>query len=416
MSFKSFPDKLLPTFTIFVLALALSACTNANLECQDEIGCVDLEPNEPIHLVYLLATSGDAAFLGVDTKRAVEIAIEDREFLLDHPLILTGENSGCSGERGRTAAEKIVADSATIVGVIGTSCSDAARAAIPLISDAGLVMISPSNTDPDLTDAETSNGEGWQASYFRTAHNNLRQAQIAAQYSSAEMGANTAAVIHDGSDYSVALQQAFVSSFRQWGGVVTLSTRAANSAELVEALDEVAAVSPDVLYLPLFEPEANFVTNRLSEIAGLERVGLIGSDSLFVKSFVESSGTAVEGMYLVGPAVKESAAHDVFLDKWRARFGSSPPGAFHAHAYDATNLLLNAIEKVAQVADNDSLLIGRKALRDAIAATTNFDGLTGQLTCNQSGDCASRQALGIYQVTEAEIAEGHWPPPLVWQP
>jgi branched-chain amino acid transport system substrate-binding protein len=182
MLFKGSPNKLRPAFTIFVLAFALFACTNANLECQDEIGCIDLGPNEPIHLVYLLATSGDAAFLGVDAKGAIEIAIEDREFLLDHPIILTGEDSGCSGEQGRTAAEKIVADSATIVGVIGTSCSDAARAAIPLISDAGLVMISPSNTDPGLTDGETTNGERWPASYFRATQNSTDRARSASQY------------------------------------------------------------------------------------------------------------------------------------------------------------------------------------------------------------------------------------------
>jgi branched-chain amino acid transport system substrate-binding protein len=70
------------------------------------------------------------------------------------------------------------------------------------------------------------------------------------------------------------------------------------------------------------------------------------------------------------------------------KYGSEPLSVFHAHAFDATNMILNAIEKVAQQGDDGTLLIGRKALRDALFATANYQGITGTLTCNEFGDCA----------------------------
>jgi branched-chain amino acid transport system substrate-binding protein len=120
-------------------------------------------------------------------------------------------------------------------------------------------------------------------------------------------------------------------------------------------------------------------------------------------------------MYLTGPYV----AGDVYaelLAKWEAKFGGTPPSGFHAHAYDATNMLLDSIEQVAQVGDDGSILIGRQALRDALSSISGFSGVTGALTCGPTGDCATGEALGVYQVSMAEIADGNWPPPVVWTP
>jgi branched-chain amino acid transport system substrate-binding protein len=95
---------------------------------------------------------------------------------------------------------------------------------------------------------------------------------------------------------------------------------------------------------------------------------------------------------------------------------SGTPSGFHAFAYDGTNIMLDAIESVAQVGSDGTVLIGRQALRDAMAATANFNGLSGNLTCNEYGDCATGEALGIFQITSAEINDGKWPPDVVWTP
>jgi branched-chain amino acid transport system substrate-binding protein len=120
-------------------------------------------------------------------------------------------------------------------------------------------------------------------------------------------------------------------------------------------------------------------------------------------------------MYLSGPYVTGDS-YDAFLAKWEEKFGGTPPSGFHAFAYDATNILFDAIEEVAVEDSDGTLPIGRQALRDAIAATSNFDGLTGTLSCTEFGDCATGEALGIFQLTDAEISDENWPPAVVYTP
>jgi branched-chain amino acid transport system substrate-binding protein len=405
--------RLIYIFTlVFAVGLVLAACQGAPAyECTDPIGCVDVAPDEPVHIAYMLTISGGTAFLGEDSRGAVEIAIDDKGTILGHNILLTGEDSLCSAEGGQTAATKVASDP-TIVAVIGTNCSSAATAAMPTLSDAGLVMISPSNTAPALTDPEGT----WKPGYFRTAHNDKFQGRVAAEFAYNELGARTAATIHDGSPYADQLQQVFVDTFTNLGGTITFQGAVnVGDTDMRTILTTVASDSPDVLYFPIFEPEGPFIVAQSSEIAGLENTILIGADGLLVDSFPENSGANAEGMYLSGPYVT-GAAYDAFLAKWAAKFGGVPPSGFHAFAYDGTNIIFAAIEKVAVQDEDGTLHIPRQALRDAVAATSNFAGLSGNLQCGQYGDCATGEALGIFQITANEITGGNWPPPVVYTP
>jgi branched-chain amino acid transport system substrate-binding protein len=409
---------------LIVASMMLTACGGgAKFECTDAIGCVDIAPDEPVHIAYMLTISGATAFLGEDSKGAVEIAIDDRGGkLVGHDILLTGEDSLCSAEGGQTAATKLASDP-TILGVIGSNCSSAATAAMPTISTAGLVMLSPSNTAPALT----LEGETWQPGYFRICHTDLFQGSVAAEFAYNELGARTAATIHDGSPYADQLQQVFAGRFQELGGTITFQGAVnVGDTDMRTVLTSVAADSPDILYYPIFEPEGPFITAQSSEIAGLENTILMGADGLLSDSFPENAGPNVVGMYLSGPYVS-GASYDEFLAKWDAKFGGVPPSGFHAFAYDGTNILLDAIEKVAVVDDDGSVHVGRQALRDAITATTDYTGLTGKLNCadddysafgiaNAShGDCATGGALGIFEITQAEL-DGNWPPPVVYTP
>jgi branched-chain amino acid transport system substrate-binding protein len=408
---------------LMVASILLTACGGAAYECTDAIGCVDIAPDEPIHISYMLTISGATAFLGEDSKGAVEIAIDDRGGeLLGHPISLTGEDSLCSAEGGQTAATKIAADP-TILGVIGSNCSSAATAAMPTISAAGLVMLSPSNTAPALT----LEGETWQAGYFRICHTDLFQGSVAAEFAYNELGATTAATIHDGSPYADQLQQVFAGRFQELGGTVTFQGAVnVGDTDMRTVLTSVAADSPDVLYFPIFEPEGPFIVAQSSEITGLEDTILMGADGLLADSFPENSGPNVVGMYLSGPYVS-GASYDDFLAKWDAKFGGVPPSGFHAFAFDGTNILLDAIAKVAVVDDDGTLHVGRQALRDAIAGVTDYTGLTGRLDCSDDdysafgitnashGDCATGEALGIFVITQDEV-DGNWPPEAIYTP
>jgi branched-chain amino acid transport system substrate-binding protein len=302
------------------------------------------------------------------------------------------------------------------VGIIGTSCSSAAVAALPIINEAGLVMISGANTSPRLT-TENADAEGVHLpAYFRTAHNDLFQGALAAQFAINVLGAETLATVHDGSAYANSLQQVMAENFDELGGEV-LFQGAVNvgDTDMSAILTEIAANPPDVLYMPIFEPEINFIVDQAKSTPGLEDTILFGADAAFVDGFVERTGEAALGMYLSSPLVT-GERYDALLETWDEVIGGIPPSGFHAHAYDATNILFAAIEAVAVVADDGSISIGRQALRDAIAATENFDGITGSLTCLEEepfvGDCATGEALAIYEITEAEM-EGNWPPPVV---
>ncbi len=394
-------------------AMVLSACAGAaTLECTDAIGCVEIAPDEPIHLAAMLTTTGATAFLGEDSLGGVEIAIDDRGGeLLGHPIELTVEDSGCSAEGGQTAATKVAADP-TIVGVVGTNCSSAATAAIGTISGAGLVMISPSNTAPALTDRDGT----WQPGYYHTAHNDLFQGRVAAEFAYNELGGRTAATIHDGSPYADQLQQVFATTFVELGGTITFQGAVnVGDTDMRTILTSVAADSPDVLYFPIFEPEGPFIVAQSSEIAGLENTTLMGADGLLVSSFPGNAGANADGMYLSGPFL-QGASYDEFLAKWDAKYGGAPPSGFHAFAYDGANIMMDAIEAVAQVGSDGTVLIGRQALREAMTATAGFNGLSGNLTCSETGDCATGEALGIFQITNDEIEGGNWPPNVVWTP
>ena len=419
---------------LVILALVLAACGSGGqqaeapgaaeapakepveeLVCNDDIGCVEIGPDEPIHIAYMLTTSGATAFLGEDSKGGIEIAIDDRGGeLLGHPIELTGEDSLCNAEGGQTAAQKVASDP-TVTGVIGTNCSSAATAALPIISNAGLVMGSPSNTAPSLT-APPEEGGVWMPGYYRTAHNDLFQGKVAADFAWNELGARKVATIHDGSPYAESLQQVFADRIKELGGEVTFQGAVnVGDTDMRPILQEIAANPPDVLYFPIFEPEGPLIVAQAAEVAGLEDTILMGADGLLVESFPENAGSNAIGMYLSGPYIT-GPKYEELLAKWEAKFGGSPPSGFHAHAYDATNILLDAIEKVAQVDAEGSILIGRQALRDAIYSTKDYPGVTGTLTCNQYGDCATGEALGIFQITEAEVNEDNWPPPVVWTP
>lgn len=404
----SAPTALVPTAD----ATPVPPPTSLPFTCTDAIGCVDIAPGAPIHIAYALEISGPVAPLGEDSKGAIEIAIDDRGGeLLGHPIELTGEDSGCNAEDGLAAGAKLAADP-TIVGIIGTNCSSAARAAMPLIFDAGLVMISPSNTNPDLTDPD--HPDHWPG-YLRTAHNDLFQGRVAAEFAYNVLKVRTAATIHDGSPYAESLQKVFANAFKELGGTVT-TQEAINvgDTDMKSVLTKIATGSPEIIYFPVFEPEGDLIAQQAKEVAGLENTILMGADGLFTDTFPEATGEAAIGMYFSGPYVS-GPAYEVFLAKWKNKFGGFPPSGFHAHAYDATNLLFAAMEKVAVVDADGTVHIGRQALRDAMYATKDFNGLTGRLTCDANGDCATGEALGVFKITEAEV-NGAWPPLVFWQP
>ncbi|MDR7394766.1 MAG: ABC transporter substrate-binding protein, partial [Armatimonadota bacterium] len=117
----------------------------------DDWGVVRVARGQPIVIAYWLVVAGPDASLGVDSRRGIEIAIDDKKTVAGHPVRLIGEDTGCNAEGGTTAATKLAANR-QIVAAIGSSCSSEAVPGAPILCKQGIVTVSPSNTAPRLTD------------------------------------------------------------------------------------------------------------------------------------------------------------------------------------------------------------------------------------------------------------------------
>jgi branched-chain amino acid transport system substrate-binding protein len=365
---------------------------------EDALGTVTIGDGEAIQIRSLNAISGDTATLGIPNQNAVQMAIADYGPIKDHEVDMgTGLDDLCSNEGGQAAAQTIVADE-QVLGVIGTSCSGAATAASPLISDAGMSMISPSNTSPALTsDLKGTAGTDYHPGYYRIAHNDLFQGQAVAEFVFNELGLTTAAAIHDGDPYTQGLAQAFSDAFEGLGGTMTGFTAVnKGDTDMSGVLTEVAAGSPEAVYFPIFPPEGNFIAQQVGGVEGLADTTLLAADGMLVENFLEIPES--EGIYFSGPSLQFGEnANDVtsvsatdFLATYEEEFGEAPTAAFWAHAYDSTILLLSAIDEVAVDNGDGTLTVGRQALRDAITAKT-FNGLTGLVACDEFGDCGAQE-------------------------
>ena len=127
-------------------------------------------------------------------------------------------------------------------------------------------------------------------------------------------------------------------------------------------------------------------------------------------------GNAAVGHYLSSPNFSAfRSGYADFLVKRAAKFGGNPLSVFHAHAYDATNMLFAALEQVVVEGPDGVLWVPKGALRDAIFATKDFPGITGTLSCTPTGDCGA-PVIAIYQVTQENVDTETMPTAPVWAP
>ncbi|MDD9956285.1 MAG: branched-chain amino acid ABC transporter substrate-binding protein [Anaerolineaceae bacterium] len=408
------------SLSIFLLLLSLFIAIGPGLAegqvCEDEIACVSIGPDEPVTIAWMLVTTGANSFFGEDSLGGIEIALEQRGgTLLGREIELIGEDSQCTPEGGQLAAQRLVAND-SVLAIIGPNCSSAAEAAIPVTSRAGYVLVTPTAVSSTLTSADRATGGTWMPGFFRTIHTNALQGRVAGCFAREILDAQTLATIHDGSTFAHDLQDAMAGAFVELGGeVVYQGAVNVGDTDMTALLTEIASFSPDILFFPIFQPEGDFLVAQAQYVAGLDNTILMGSDNLLTPGFVEATGEAALDVILFGPNLA-GEAYSNLLEKWRQRYGTEPPGGFHAHAYDTTNLLLDAIESVAQVGEDGVVLIGRQALRDAMSATRDFKGITGSLTCSATGDCATGEAIGIFRIGEPEVFDEHWPPAVIWNP
>jgi len=402
---------------VAICLVAVSAPAQTKKEAfkyEDKIGVVKIKKGDPIHIAAWVVVVGADASLGTDVKRGVEIAIEDKGGkVLGFPVKLSVQDTGCNAEGGQAAATKLAADP-TIVAAVGSTCSSEAKPGAPILWKAGIATVSPSNTAPFLTDPKR--GPEYDG-YLRTAHNDKVQGAVAAEFAIKQLKLKKAATIHDGSPYAEQLQAVFAENFKKLGGTITSQEAVApTDTDMRPVLTKIATGKPDIIYFPIFIAAGGHIARQAKEVKGLEKTKLMSADGTFSPDFLKAAGDTAVGMYHSSPDFSAfGAGYKTFLEKHQKKYGEKPIAPFHAHGYDAAMIVFAAIEKVAKTAPDGTLYIGRKALRDALYATKNLKGLTGNLTCGETGDCADPM-IAIYQIKAENVKKLANPEKPIWSP
>ncbi|MGH2672559.1 MAG: branched-chain amino acid ABC transporter substrate-binding protein, partial [Actinomycetota bacterium] len=302
-----------PFALVVVLSIVSAGCAgdeqpggggDGGVDCATvEFGCVEVGADEAINLGAAQVISGADQTLGLDQVTALELAVDylDGSFdqvdgtLLDHPVNLTVEDELCSADGGQTAGTALAAD-ASIVAVVGTSCSSAALGvADTILGDKGILLFSGSNTSPALTDPELHN-----PFYARTAHNDRIQGAIVAEFTLGdELGAQTAATIADESPYTQGLVAAFRANFEAGGGTLTGEEQVdSEQTDFKPVLRSLAEQSPDVLYFPIFVAACTLIIKQAAEI--MPDTTLVVSDGCISSDTYKNTNGAV-GVYTSSP-------------------------------------------------------------------------------------------------------------------
>lgn len=404
------------TSMLLALCLVAAACNDADGSALGDgsLGVVTVSAGDAVQIRSV--SSFDPSGPGdLDYLHVVKLAVEDfgpihGEFAVD---VGDGIDDACSADAGPGVAEAALAGGAT-VGVIGPSCSSTATTAAPLIAAEGLVIISMSNTSPLLTsDLAGTRGEHYQPGYYRTAHNDLYQGEAVSAFLADKLDSLRVAVIHEGDAYTRGLADAFRGPFERQGGTVTDFIEAdPDTTDWAEVLSRIAAGEPDAVFLPLRWQTAMGFVPALRQHEGFDGTVLVAGDAVLHHPFM--SLPASRGVFIAGPDldfganVNEATGSDVgqAAGRFEEVAGTPPFRAFWAHAYDATTLLLEAVEAASRN-DGGTLVIDRAGIRDYLDQVAGFGGLIGDITCDGFGDCGPA-GITVIEHLNPDDPEASW--------
>ncbi|WP_245467272.1 MULTISPECIES: branched-chain amino acid ABC transporter substrate-binding protein [unclassified Mesorhizobium] len=388
-----------------IVALALLTALPARAETKgpvtDDNGVVEIPEGEPLMIGSFLALTGADAALGIDARRGIEIAL-DRvgATYKGHPIEISFEDETCSPEGGQTAATRLASND-QLVAILGPSCSGAARAGVPILWQHKFPVVGVGPTSPTLTDP--ARGPDF-VGFVRVSFNDNATGKFAASY--ALKGAKTAATLHDGSTYGQQIVRTFEAEFKAQGGTIVAEEAVGpTDTDLRPVLTRIGTKKPDLLFAPLYVAAGAYLVRQREEVDGLKNTKLLATDPIMAPAFMTAAGKAAVDVKMVGIDFRPETlgpAYQKFVETYKSKYGEAPIAGFHAYGYDALGVLMAAIDKVAVEKDGE-LFIGRDALNKAIHATAGYEGLTGKLTCDHLGDCAS-PVYAVWQFTSGDAA------------
>lgn len=388
-------------FVMLVVAFVLAACgpaaATAPEACNAELGCAVIAKDQTVKIGFAGPMTGDYSQFGVDMSNAMKLAVADMGDVQGWKVEMAIEDDGGGAEGGAAVANKLVSDP-TFVAMAGHAFSGATAAAMPIYEKAGIPMMSPSATNPDLT-AQGS------AVFNRNAFTDAEQGKGAANYLYESLGVKKLAFIHDSTDYGQGLAKVVEETFVALGGEsVAFEAITPGESDYSAPLAAVAAAGPEAIYFGGYNAEASVLVNQMEQ-AGLSGVIFFGGDGIYGKDFLAKVGGKGEGVYAATLVPPGTDAILKFNEAYLAAYGTEAGvlSAYTWNSYDAVGALIQAINSVA-IVEGDTLYIPRAALVEAVRSMNGYQGIAGVISCQESGEC---NASGpVFYIVEG----GEWIP------
>ncbi len=269
-------------------------------------------------------------------------------------------------------AVTLLVEKEKVSAIIGEAISGNTMSGNPISEKAGIPSVSPTATNPLVTQGKKF--------AFRACFIDPFQGEVAAKFARNNLKALTAAVIIDqAQDYSVGLGSYFTKAFSALGGKVVSTTYIQTGDQDYSAqLSAMQATKPDLIYAPNYYTEDALMAKQAADL-GI-KVPILTGDGAQADQLIQIGGKAVEGMYFTGHFHKEAASTDrakEFIKRFEEKY-KRDADAFSALGADAYFLLLDAIKRAGSTE-------GAK-IRDALASTRDFHGVSGTITMGQDGN------------------------------
>ena len=376
--------KRIVVFVMLVAALLLASCGPAAATtpdaCKAAPGCAVIAKGQTVKVGYAGPMSGDYSQFGIDMSNAMKLAVTKFGDVNGWKVELAVQDDGASAEGGASVANKLVSDQ-TFVAMAGHAFSGATAAAMPIYEKAGVPMLSPSATNPDLTTKGSK-------VFNRNAFTDTDQAKGAANYLFTTLKVKNLAVMHDGTDYGQGLANAVKADFTALGGqVVAAEAITPGESDYSAPLAAVASKNPEAIYYGGYNAEASVLVNQMQQ-AGLTKTIFFGGDGIYGKDFLTKTGAKGEGVYSATLVPPSSDPINAFNKLYKDTYGTEAGvlSAYTWNSYDAVGALITAIKSVA-IVSGDTLYIPRGALVTAVRNLKQYQGVAGVITCQANGEC-----------------------------
>ncbi len=349
---------------------------------------------ETIKLGVAGAHSGDLASYGIPTIRAAQLVVDDinaKGGVLGKQVEILTEDDVCKPEVATNTATKLVSQKVDIV--LGHICSGATKAALGIYKDANIIVMSPSATNPDLTQS------GDYPNFYRTIASDDAQAKLDVDFALNILKLKKIAIIHDKGDYGKGFAE-FAKKFIEESGkakVVLYEGVTPGAVDYSAVIQKVKRANAEAVIFGGYHPEASKIVSQLRK----KRMNtiFISDDGVKDDTFIKVAKEYAEGVYASGPKdTSQNPLNIAAVKAHRDKYGEDK-GAFFENAYSATLALLNAIEKAGST-DYNAV---SKALKTEWVETP-----IGKISFDQRGD-AIGAGFSVYQVKNGHFVEVNKP-------